>query len=300
MPTVEPPVRSHTVASVAGALLAAQHRLIRKHEAGALTLRGTEPLHQLRVAIRRFRAVLRFFKKPLAKTSAASLDRALGRLNRDLGQARDVDVWVDFLLSEDVRRKAADSSHWKSYLQHQLDLKRRRQAEARRILRGGRWAQLRQRTEQFLKAELPRAGNGSRPDELKRIIAKRVRKAFQRSLKAVGRRLRLSPERMHEARVRIRRARYWAEFFEPMLGPVSRKLARRLKRTADELGWVRDLDVQFQKFCRAQSGAPRRLVDQLKKDRRRHLRASKKAVRRLRKPRFKQRVLKALSPGAGG
>jgi CHAD domain-containing protein len=299
VPTAEPPVRSRAVASVAGQLLAAQLRLIRKHESAALTSRGTEPLHQLRVAIRRFRAVLRFFRKPLAKTSAASLDRALGRLNRDLGLARDVDVWVDFLLSEDVQRKAADSSHWKSYLQHQLDLKRRHQAEARRILRGGRYAQLRQHMEQFLQVELPRVGNGAPAGELTHFIARRVRKAFQRSLKAVGRRLRLSPERMHEARVRIRRARYWAEFFEPMMGPVSRKLARRLKRTADELGWVRDLDVQLQKFCRAQPGAPRRLVDQLKRDRRSHLQASKKAVRRLRKPRFKQRVLKTLSPRAG-
>lgn len=298
MPTVEPSVRSHAVASVAGQLLDAQYRLIRKHESGALASRGTEPLHQLRVAIRRFRAVLRFFKKPLAKTSAASLDRALGRLNRDLGQARDVDVWVDFLLTEDVRRKVADNSHWKSYLQHQLDLKRRRQAEARRLLRGRRYAQLRQQMEHFLRVELPRVANGARPDELKRFIARRVRKAFRRSLKAVGRRLRLSPERMHEARVRIRRARYWAEFFEPMLGPVSHKLARRLKKTADELGWVRDLDVQLQRFCRGRVVAPRRLVARLKKDRRRHLRASRKAVRRLRKPPFKRRVLKALSPPA--
>jgi CHAD domain-containing protein len=298
VPAAEPQARNHAVASVAGQLLAIQYRLIRKHEAGALAACGTEPLHQLRVGIRRFRAVLRFFRKPLAKTSAASLDRALGRLNRDLGRARDVDVWVDFLLSEDVRRKMADSQQWKSFLRHQVELKRRQQANARRILRGERYARLRQRMDRFLEVELPRAGNGARPGELRRFMAQRIRKAFQRSLKAVGRRLRLSPKRMHEARVRIRRARYWAEFFEPMLGPVSRKLARRLKRTADELGWVRDLDVQLRRFCRAQANAPRRLVDQLQKTRRSHLAASKRAVRRLRKPRFKRRVLKALSPRA--
>ena len=296
MPTAEPQARNQAVASIAGQLLSAQYRLICKHEAGALASCGTEPLHQLRVAIRRFRAVLRFFRKPLAKTSAAALDRALGRLNRDLGQARDVDVWVDYLLSGEVRPRMADTRQWKPFLKHQLNLKRRHEANARRILRGEGYARLRQRMDRFLRVELPRAGNGARGGELRRFIARRVRKAFVRSLMAVGARQRLSPATMHKSRARIRRARYWTESFEPMLGPVSRKLARRLKRAADELGWVSDLDVQRRKFCRARPPAPRRLVDQLKENRRGHLRASKKALRRLRMPRFKRRVLKALSP----
>lgn len=280
-------------------LLREQSRRWRRNEAGAIAGRGAEPLHQLRVAIRRFRAVLRFFKKPLAKTSAASLDRALGKLNRDLGQARDVDVWVDFLLGKDVRMQTAGEPQWDPFLRNQRQLKRRHDAKARRILCSGRYARLCRRADRFLEMELPRLGSGWPPDELKHFIAMRIRRAFQRSLKAVGRRLRLSPERMHKARVRIRRARYWAEFFEPVLGPVSHKLARRLKRVADELGWVRDLDVQLEKFCSARAGTPRRLLDQLKKMRRGHQRASKRALHRLRKPGFKQRVLKALSPRAG-
>ncbi|MBI5397246.1 MAG: CHAD domain-containing protein [Verrucomicrobia bacterium] len=285
-------------ARFAARLLWNQFHLWRRNEAGAIAGKTSEPLHQLRVAIRRFRAVLRLFRKTLAPTSAAKLDRALDRLNASLGPARDADVWLDCLQSGAIRRKLAKRRRWPAFLRNQLRRQRQRKADARRILRGRDCTALRARVELFLRSELPRPVP-SKTAALKRFAAGKVGKAFYRAVAAEAKARSGSPEKTHRARILVRRARYAAEFCAPLLGPVAKKLARRLRSVADEMGCVRDLDLQLGTLCATKPPPPSSLRRELKRRRRAHRRASRKAWRRLTQPRFGRQAMDRLAAVGG-
>ncbi|HUB46024.1 MAG TPA: CHAD domain-containing protein [Acetobacteraceae bacterium] len=72
------------------------------------TLAGNaEGLHQMRVAIRRLRTALRFFKPHLEKHAVARFDAELRRIGRVFGEARDWDVFCLEILPETLADGAA-------------------------------------------------------------------------------------------------------------------------------------------------------------------------------------------------
>ena len=89
-----------------------------------------EPLHDMRVAIRRLRNLLKAFRKALPRPEADALEARFRRLSKKLGPARDMDVWMRALKS----MRAPGSDEWREFVEHQREIQNRKRESLRRIL----------------------------------------------------------------------------------------------------------------------------------------------------------------------
>jgi hypothetical protein len=162
-------------------LLFVHYRTIVVNLEGVLRFENNRALHDIRIAIRKARTVLRGFRQPLEATSARRLDGELQRLNRALGLARDLDVWLAFLTSGPVRARLAENRNWHKFIGHQRELRRLQQATVRRHLSGSAFTTLRTRFGRLLRTELPQAIEPAPAVPLeavaRRTLAKHLRRA---------------------------------------------------------------------------------------------------------------------------
>lgn len=260
--------RDLSVVEAARRLLFLYFRELLAQVEGAVEAKDIEALHDLRVAIRRIRAVLRAFRKPLAGTAAPRLDRELQNLNSALGEVRDLDVWIDYLTTGAVQAQLGGHPRWTGFVGHQSELRRLQQTTIRRRLLGASFAALRDRIGRFLRIELPRlVGNepGGALEELgRRVLAKHLR----RVAKLADLRQARSAEKLHRLRIALRRARHVGGFFAGLLGPPVVELGKRLQAVEWALGRIRDVDLALARIQREGPAPPRRLVARLENRRR--------------------------------
>ena len=91
-------------------------------------------------------------------------------------------------------------------------------------------------------------------------------------------------EAIHNLRKLYRRARYTSEYFGPLLGPHTTRLARKLKRTTDALGTWRDAELALEQLAAAPGTGPRQFTAALKAERKRAIKQAATAVRKLQAP----------------
>lgn len=226
---------------VARRLLSVQYKTILANVDGAVAGEDPEHLHRIRVAIRRLRGLLRVFRKSLPDTAA--LDETLRLLGDVLGPARDLDVWVAFLHSDDVADVLKGNRRWPAFVQHHEQVRRLHQPTVRRELLGGRFMALRRRMAKLLHIQLPPLVQAGRPVTLEEMVVKRLLKEMGRVRDLAAQRNKQAPEKLHRLRVALRRARYVGEFFGPVLGKDAGKLARRLHQVEKPLAQIHDLEV---------------------------------------------------------
>ena len=205
-----------------------QYARMLAHDPGVRVGSEPEDLHQLRVATRRLRSVL--------KTSAPILDRAwvdeirgeLAWLGGEVGPARDLDVLIPYLRQEagsldPADRKALVPLFKKLQLQH---------ASARRAvlraLRSERYLALLASIEAAA-AGPPPGGTGSLRTEVENEF-KKLRKAMS-AVDADP-----TDEAIHQARINGKRARYATELLEDELGKPGAKLLAAAKDFQDAAG----------------------------------------------------------------
>ena len=85
--------RAQTLGVAAGQMIASTLAQVQANERGAMLGRDVEYLHQLRVGLRRFRAVLSVCGGAFSKSDVNDLKARLDPLGVALGRARDWDVW---------------------------------------------------------------------------------------------------------------------------------------------------------------------------------------------------------------
>ena len=176
--------------------------------AGAIDGRDPEYLHQLRVGIRRLRAVLRVFR-------ARKLDRRLRKLAQPLGAARDWDVFVARFgkgraQQHNARlrcRRVLESAEFKAFF-----------VDAQRL----GW--------QAGEAPLAAFATGAL-DRLHRRTLKRARKIDWHN-----------ETRRHRVRIAVRQLRYACDFFSSCFDD-SRRYLRGLADLQDLLGELNDIAV---------------------------------------------------------
>ncbi|MGI9092749.1 MAG: CHAD domain-containing protein [Mycobacteriales bacterium] len=227
-----------TVGEVVGRYLREQHAAIMRGDA---SLRADEAIavdsavHVTRVAIRRYRSVLREVRVFVTERATA-VDAELAWLAGLLGEVRDRQV---------LRRRLCRALHvLPSGVAVGAELDRRLGAEQERAtgelgraMAGRRYAEL--------LGEL-RAWNTAPPytdaaDRCAVEIAGDVDHARRRLRKRLERAVRGGDdELLHRARKAAKRARYVAELAEPALGRPARKLAKRAKAVQTELGRHQD------------------------------------------------------------
>jgi CHAD domain-containing protein len=212
-----------------------QYARMLAHDPGVRVGGKPEDLHQLRVATRRLRSVL--------KTSAPILDRAwvdeirgeLAWLGGELGRARDLDVLVPSLRQEAGTLDPTDRKAL-APLFKKLQLQR---ASARRAvlraLRSERYLALLASIEAAAAAPPP-GGTASLRTEVENEF-KKLRKAMD-AVDADP-----TDEAIHQARIKGKRARYATEVLEDELGKPGAKLLAAAKDFQDAAGEHNDAVV---------------------------------------------------------
>jgi triphosphatase len=209
---------------------------------------GPEPVHQIRVALRRLRSAIKVFRHVVRSTAVEAADTGLKALAARLGPTRDWDVFVtetaaavaatfpaeprlERLLAAAERRRRTCHDTLRSFLTG---------PDFRRI--GIELACL--AGEQGQPAMLG-VGEQAEPMVALEEFAARVLRKRRKKLFAVDDDLAaLEPPALHGARLHAKRLRYAAEIFAPLFpGKATHRFIRGLSRLQDRLGTFNDAAV---------------------------------------------------------
>ena len=206
------------------------------HDPGVRLDTDPEELHDLRVAVRRLRAMLRAARPMLELEWSEAVRTELGWLGGELGPLRDADVFLTYLAEQAATVDERD----RSALDELVGLVERDRERARervlRALRSERYLELLQQLE--LAGQAPRVASTS---ESLRGIARgefrKLRKAARRITPAAA------DDELHAFRIRGKRARYAAELASTTAGKRVRRFLREAKRFQDVSGEHQDAAV---------------------------------------------------------
>lgn len=205
--------------------------------------RGEDPskkgIHDLRVAVKRFREAFRLFRPVLKKKTFRRHHEWIEALNDALGEVRDRDVALSRMRK--LTAGMAEPPPSVAALLARLDAERIRALEAltamlERLQLEGVPAQLAASIDSVERQVL--AGQRTREFARERV---RERLLDMRARWAAARQ-EATPESLHRARIANKRLRYAIEPFSRMLGKEVRRLYRSASRFHDVLGNVHDAD----------------------------------------------------------
>jgi CHAD domain-containing protein len=281
------------VAEAARRLLSRQFKIITINTDAAVTGDSREPLHDIRVAIRRLRALLRAFADHLPKAERQRLDAVLKELNRDLGAARDLDVWLDFLESTEAQALLARSRFGPRYLDHYRRRRRLRQETVWRCLKGAHFAALRRLMARWLRVDLPAAARNEEPGGLPRLAADRIKKALRPARKWSRWWGSNEPDELHQLRIALRKVRYFGEFFGPVWGEPLIRFTQRVHAVEQALAKIHDIDVGLQRLPHDGPTPPRALANLLRQQRQAQAQKLEAAWKRFIKSGWQKRLKRA-------
>jgi CHAD domain-containing protein len=223
------------------AFFATQYREILLHDPGTRLGDDPEDLHDVRVAVRRMRAILRLAAPPLDEVWATSIRDELKWLGNALGAVRDLDVLLEHLRTEQQSLPREDAKALRPLL---VRLGRERTAKRKtllKVMRSARYSALLDRLEEAAHRPLTRS---ARP-QVEKIAARE----FRRLSKAV-RKLGDEPsaEALHRVRIKGKRARYAAELAAPSVGKKVDRFLASAKAFQDVTGEHQDAVVALQRL----------------------------------------------------
>lgn len=229
------------------ALLAPQSAAFRASLRRARRRYSAEEVHRLRALARRLRAGLRLFRRELAETDAVDLTERLGRWVRELGAARDMDVWLSWLGRRETAGFVAGHPAWPAIMAEEEQRLRSTRDRARRFLGADE--------HDALLKELARVVGPVRREGRWIVVPPvRARRKLRKLLGRLGAEKdplsRESLARIHQFRRECRRARYWAELLAPALGRPGAELRDELQALSDLLGRQRDADLVVRRLAR--------------------------------------------------
>ncbi len=259
-----------SLATALAKIVGEQLERLTQHEPATRAGHEPEPLHQMRVAIRRLRAAMRFFEGALPARTRGALDDELRRLGRALAPVRDLDVQLE--------RFGADEPHAEHAATHASDdpeAHAARHAAMLEALRGWLGAQREAARAALLDAldgeryprlvaRLERVAAGherllvrARTTAVSRRGADAIEKEHKRVLKQ-GSRIGSPPRArdLHELRIRAKRLRYVLEFVGDLSGREGRQLVKDLADLQELLGEHQDACVGADVLRRFIESAP--------------------------------------------
>jgi len=216
--------------------LAEQLRRMLAHDPGTRLGHDPEDLHQLRVATRRARAVLRAARPLVDSVWADRLRAELGWLGAALGPARDADVLLESMLVEVAA--LGDNAGAAASLLVQLEAERTdRRGAVVEALSSDRYLALLETLEAVEPETVPRAGKGT----LASVWAAELRRT-RRAADALADEP--PDDELHAFRIRVKRLRYATELAAHELGRSrAEDVVRAAKTLQDTLGEHQDAVV---------------------------------------------------------
>jgi triphosphatase len=232
-----------TTGDLAVHILEQQAAAFLEHAPGAHA--GEDPLHvhQMRVATRRMRAALRLFADVLPP-AASNLNDELQWIANQLGPCRDLDVHI-----RRTRESGATlgiSAALVPYGAWLVQQRQQAQVALNTALESSRFADLLHRLTTL--SDLTPVGDLPLQEDAPRRLRQAHRKLKKRADKLNKD---APPPALHKVRIRAKRLRYTAEFFEPMYGKPAARLVKRLTALQDLLGDFQDSVVGGQRIREA-------------------------------------------------
>jgi CHAD domain-containing protein len=216
-----------------------QYEQILAHDPGTRLGDDPEDLHDLRVAVRRLRAILKVAAPPLDEEWADDLRAELDWLGNVLGPVRDLDVMLAHLRASDLDREER-----RAFAPILKRLERERTARRRTLLaamKSDRYAALLDRLDDAARRPRTRSARPA-PDAV-------AAEAFAKLRKAVRKLDRDASDRaLHKARIKGKRARYAAEVVAPGRGKRVAKLIDAAKAFQDVTGEHQDAVVTAERL----------------------------------------------------
>ena len=197
-----------TPLEAARASIAAGLAALQANEAGVLATADPEYLHQMRVALRRIRSALRFFREAIDPAFATDATAGLKTLARATGQARDFDVFATQTLPAIVAAYG-DASVGRSVAARVAVRRRAARDALREVLRSPQHTRLMLAIARWLAAPgaAPSQASASLVDFASREIRKRHKTLAARGKQAT----RLGAAERHRLRIRAKKLRYAVE-----------------------------------------------------------------------------------------
>jgi len=246
-PLLDGVVTARTDAFAAARLvLSSQYRAMVDREADTIAGGDPEYLHDLRVAARRFRFGLRFFRPLLTETSAPACEKEVAGLCRRLGPARDAQVWLAFVEDVMARHGRDGNARWLQYLAEMREAERTASRGLRRILRSRGSRDVIGHMAALVRVEIPELERRGAAGDFSAFAVKRLRKLYRRLQRTTLDLDGLSSAQLHELRKDCRKERYRAEFAAGALGPAVQQLANQLRVLTNTLGTVHDMDIRLE------------------------------------------------------
>jgi CHAD domain-containing protein len=223
------------------AMMRVQLGTIFAHDPG--TRIGTDPeeLHQMRVAVRRLRAVLRAARPMFETNPIAALRAELKWLGTALGDRRDLDVMRDYLRGEIAALDVADRSVGRALLRRLERAREQSRADVLTALDSPRYLALLDHIEDTIAHPPVVDGSVSLPD-----LATREWRKLRKRVRALPETP--TDEELHTVRVKAKRARYAAELVVGEIGHAAERFVDRLKKLQDILGEHQDAVVAEARF----------------------------------------------------
>lgn len=213
--------------------LARHVRWLLAHDPGTRLWTEIESLHQMRVAVRRVRAVLRTARPILLPAWVTSLDHELDWLGEVLGPARDLDVQIAYFLEESSGLDARERTLLEPFIFHLRTQRNAAQQVVLSALTSIRYLELIRRLQQ--------AAQDPSVIESPLTVPQLARQAFKKLRKALGC-LRPSPSdtALHRIRIKTKRARYAAELTKGSVGKPATRFIKAARAVQDLLGVHQD------------------------------------------------------------
>lgn len=211
--------------------------------AGTITAIDTEFLHDLRVAVRRTRSILKLAGDVLPADMAARFRPEFKWLGDLTTPVRDLDVYLLGLNDMAAGLASADPGDLDPFRSF---LVRHRSAERRRLVRGLRSRRFEKLMDGWRSALAQVTADADGGPAVGTLAQQRVEQAFRRVVRRGERITADSPsEEVHALRKRCKELRYLLEVFRPLCAEVPhRLLVKELKALQDTLGEFQDGEVQ--------------------------------------------------------
>ena len=237
-PASDAPVMAHVKWA-----LARHARWLLAHDPGARLGRESESLHQMRVATRQLRAVLRAARPLLVPEWADSLRDELRWLGQLLGPARDFDVQLAYFREESAALDVRDRRPLAPFIAHLEAQRNNAQEVLLNELKSARYLDLIRRLQQAALDPTTVESTVTLRDLAKQEFT-RLRDAIRQAGHAPNN------ANIHETRIKTKRARYAAELAEPTVGKPATRFINKARVVQDVLGMHQDA-IQAEAHVRA-------------------------------------------------
>lgn len=216
-------------------------RALVAHDPGTRLGADPEELHQMRVSIRRMRAMLRSGRSFLDRDWSEPLRAELGWLGRSLGPVRDLDVLLMDLHDEAAEFADDERAAVERLIAGLREEHSRARTEMLEALDSSRYRKLLVDLTEAIRDPLPTAESDvDSRTALRGLIGTQYRKLRKDVRKATPD---PADEQLHALRIRGKRLRYTAELGAELFGKRTTKLLKAAKQFQDVLGRHQDACV---------------------------------------------------------